>query len=81
MQLLPREVWVHPLNELREAKGEFYTLYPDLRHFPSQFFQLYHMSVAKFDNLLKMLTPWLKKNDVNFRSCISPEHQLVLTIR
>ena len=38
MQLMPRELWVHPLNELREVKGEFYNLYPDLRHFPTRFF-------------------------------------------
>ena len=75
MQLMPREVWVHPLNDLCEEKGEFYTLYPDLRHFNTSFFCMYHMSVRKFDKLLETLSDELKKKDVK------PEQQLVLTLR
>ena len=37
-------MYVHPLNDLQPEKGEFYTLYPDLRHF-----HMYQMSVDKFD--------------------------------
>ena len=37
LQLNIREVWIHPLNEDRMEKGEFYTLYPDLCHYPSKF--------------------------------------------
>ena len=81
MQLMPRELWVHPLNELHEEKGEFYTLYPDLRHFPTIFFQMYRMSVNKFDTLLAELSPELLEKDINFRKTISPEQQLVLTLR
>ena len=81
MQLMPRELWVHLLNELCEEKGEFYTLYPDLRHFPTRFFQMYRMSVSKFDKLLAELSPELLKKEINFRKTISPEHQLVLTLR
>ena len=77
MQLMPHELWVHPLNDLREEKGEFYTLYPDLRHFPPRFFHTYHMGVSKFDELLELLAPRLRKADVNFTSMISPEQQLV----
>ena len=81
MQLMPCELWVHPLNELREEKGEFYTLYPDLRHLSPRFVHTYHMSVPKFNELLQLLEPRLYKADVNFRSTISPEQQLVLTLR
>ena len=81
MQLMPRELWVHPLNDLHEEKGEFYTLYPDLRHFNTRFFHMYRMSVRKFDKLLETLSDELKKKDVNFRNSISPEQQLVLTLR
>ena len=59
MQLMPRELWVHLLNELFEEEGEFYTLYPDLRHFPTRFFQMYQMSMNKFDRLLAKLSPEL----------------------
>ena len=81
MQTIYRDLWVHPLNDLRNEKGEFYTLYPDLRHFNPRFFRMYRMSVRKFDMLLAMLTPRLRKKSVNTRLTISPEHQLVLTLR
>ena len=81
MQTFYRDLWVHPLNDLRNEKGEFYTLYADLRHFSPRFFRMYRMSVGKFDMLLAMLTPRLRKKSVNTRLTISPEHQLVLTLR
>ena len=40
MQIVTRTLWVHPLNNLREEKGEFYSLFPDLRHYNKQFFKL-----------------------------------------
>ena len=52
-----REIWIHPLNKDRVEKGEFYNLYPDLRHYPAKFFQFYRMSVTKFDFLLTKLAP------------------------
>ena len=76
-----REVWIHPLNEDRIEKGEFYALYPDLRHYPSKFFQFYRMTVARFDFLLKKLAPRLRKKATNLRQPISPEQMLVLTLR
>ena len=42
-----RSVWVHPTNSLRMQKGEFYTLYPDLRHFQPKFFSMYRMNPRK----------------------------------
>ena len=81
MQLMPRELWVHPLNELHEDKGKFYTLYPDLRHFPARFFRMYKMSMNKCDKLLAELSPELLKKDTDFRKTISPEQQLILTLR
>ena len=78
---MPRELWVHPLNELHEEKGEFYTLYPDLRHFPTRFFQMYQMSMNKFYKLLAELSPELLKKDINSRKTNSPEKQLILTLR
>ena len=80
MQTIYRDLWVNPLNDLRNEKGEFYTLYDDLRHFSPRFFHMYRMSVGKFDMLLVMLTPRLRKKSVNTWLTISPEHQPVLTL-
>ena len=51
------EVWVHPLNNHKHEKGEFYHLYQDLRHYPSFFFHMHWMTSAQFDNLLERLEP------------------------
>ena len=76
-----RMMWVHPLNELRLDKGEFYTLYQDLRHFAPKFFNMYRMSVPKFDRLLRKISPLIEKKWTNMREPLSAEHKLVLTLR
>ena len=76
-----RMMWIHPLNELRLDKGEFYTLYPDLRHFVPKFFNMCRMSVPKFDRLLRKISPLIEKKLTNMREQLSAEHKLVLTLR
>ena len=56
VQFLIREVWVHPLNRTRTGKGELYTLYPDLWHYPKKFFGVFRMDRNQFDNLLQSCT-------------------------
>ena len=81
MQVVTRSVWIHPLNSLREEKGEFYSLYPDLRHYNKWFFKFYWLSVERFDSLLQMIGPTITRKCTNFRALISPEQRLVLTLR
>ena len=61
MFLMTQEVnsdfWVHPINLLREKKGEFYTLYPDLRHFRARFIGMYRMNVEKFEEIVTKSVP------------------------
>ena len=79
--MVNREIWVHPLNLDCEKKGKFYTLYPDLRNFNKEFFAMYRMNPAKFDELLKLLEPRLRRTNTNMRKAISPEQKLVITLR
>ena len=79
--MVNREIWVHPLNLDREKKGEFYTLYPDLHNFQKEFFAMYCMNPAKFDELLRILEPRLWRSNTNMRKAISPEQKLVITLR
>ena len=81
IQIMRRMMWVHPLNELRLDKGEFYTLYPDLRHFVPKFFNMYRMSVPKFDRLLQKISPLIEKKWTNMREPLSAEDKLVLILR
>ena len=60
-QIVKRMLWVHPINEMHSDKGEFYVLYSDLQHFPLKFFNMYSMSVPKFDALLKKIAPKLQR--------------------
>ena len=81
VHMMYREIWVHPLNQSRLDKGEFYSLYPDLRHYPQKFFTFYRMPVAKFDELLWQIALSIRRKSSNFCQPISPEQQLVLTLR
>ena len=76
-----RVFWVHPLNNERGEKGEFYTHYADHRKYPERFFQLYRMTVRKFDELLFKVSPYLTKKETNLRETICAEQRLVITIR
>ena len=50
-----RRMWVHPINNLRFEKGEYFVLYPDLQKYEDKFFNWFRMSIKKFDYLLKMI--------------------------
>ena len=81
MQQVRRMMWVHPINEMRMEKWEFYILYPDLRHFPPKFFNMYRMSVPKFDALLKKVAPKLQKKWTIMWEPLSVEQRLIITLR
>ena len=55
MQMVHREVWIHPLNVERVSKGEFYILYLDQQHFQEKFFVNYCMSTHQFDEILNKI--------------------------
>ena len=60
-----RNCWVHPLNQERCTKGEFYTLYQDQRLYADRFFENYRMSVQQFDYLLQLLKPLISPKRSN----------------
>ena len=73
-------IWIHPVNNMRFEKSEFYGLYRDYREYEDKFFNWYRMSVDQFDTLLRMVERRLRKKDTNFRQSVSPEEQLCITI-
>ena len=75
-----RAFWVHPLFEERRQKGDFYVLYPDLRHFAPKFFAMYRMNPQNFDRLLGLVGPHLEKKWTKMRAPISLEQKLVVTL-
>ena len=81
LQMVNREIWIHPLHEDRSRKGEFFMLYCVQRYFKDKFFENYQMSVAQFDDILHKITPLIKKKDTNFRKAITLEEKLSITLR
>ena len=80
LRLTINRIWVHPMNNRRFEKGEFFVLYPDLRRFEDKFFNWFRMTVKKFDNLLRLIARQIRKQDTNYREAISAEEQLVITL-
>ena len=60
--------------------SEFVTVYREHRRDPEKFFQFFRMSVDQFDHLLELIYDDLKKQQTNYRECLTPEFQLALTI-
>ena len=75
-----RRMWIHPINNLRFEKGEYFVLYPDLCRYEDKFFNWYRMSTNRFDYLLKVIQRRISKQNTNYRESISAEEQLVITI-
>ena len=80
LQEVQRRWWVHPINLLRKEKGEFYQMYPDLRHYNRRFTGMYRMSVEKFEELLKLVKPKITKKWTYMQEPISAEQKLILTL-
>jgi len=45
-----RQYWVHPIYSCRLLKGEFYTLYENLREHPIKFLSYFRMNISTFDD-------------------------------
>ena len=80
-EVLTRRWWVHPMNHVREEKGEFIDVILRLREFPDHFQKYFRMTVNQFDELLNLLEPHIKKRCTNYRKPISPAQRLAVCLR
>ena len=71
--------WVHAINVLCKEKDEFYTLYPNLRHYHKHFIGTYQMDVEKFQELLAKVSPFIMKKRTFMCEPISAEQKLEIT--
>lgn len=76
-----RKYWVHPIYSERLIKGKFYTLFYKLRQHPMNFFKYFRMNVSTFDNLLKLMEPYITYQDTSFRKAIPAPERLAVTLR
>ena len=57
-----KSFWIRKLYQERKTKGEFYLLVQDLRLFDDElFFRYFRMNASKFEELLLMVAPKIKK--------------------
>ncbi|XP_040275603.1 uncharacterized protein LOC120990767 [Bufo bufo] len=76
-----KRMWVHPIIAQRACKGQFQTMYADLREHPAKFVRYCRMSFPTFDLLLGELRPGLTFMNTNMRRCVSAEERLIITLR
>ena len=73
-------MWVHPLNNMRIEKSEYFTLTLDLWQFDDRFYGMYRMHVPQFDDLVNLLMPELEKMTTNYHDPLSPQECLIITL-
>ena len=62
--------------------GEYHALIQEMRLFDhSSFYKYFHMSPAKFDELLSRVGPIISKRVTRMRESISPGERLAVTLR
>lgn len=73
-----RRWWVRAINQMRDQQGDFNALFQELKDDTEMFFRYTRMSVDVFYSLLKLVEPFLKKE--NWRA-LCPEQRLSLTLK
>ena len=62
-----RKYLVHPAHSNMDGENHFYIFYENIRNFPLKFFEYFRMSITSFDELLKMLRPYLTKQQNKYK--------------
>lgn len=76
---LKRSCWVDELNLTREREGMFARMNGMLRNNPTNNYT--RMTAENFDYLVHLVTPYIQKEDTNYRKSISPAERLAVTLR
>ena len=73
--------WVRQIYLDRKEKGELHSLVQQAKLFDSEiFFQMFRMPAAKFEELLRFISPYIEKDSYR-RETIKPEERLAVTLR
>lgn len=72
-----KRFWVHPINQKRNIPD----FIRELRNDPDKFYNYCRMSMETFDELLNLVEDRIKKQNTNYRRCISAEERLIITLR
>ena len=80
-----RSVWVHPMNDVRKAEGEYHTGHQRLVETDGtdddRFFAYYRMSNAQFEEIHSLVEERIYRQNTNYRESISTRERLAITLR
>ena len=76
-----RRYWVHPLNQRQPTCGAFPVISRECANDPEKFYTYYRMTTPTFDLLSQLLRQRIFKRDTYFRTAISAEERLLITLR
>jgi hypothetical protein len=75
-----RKHWVHPFFRDNLSSGA-YIVSKELNQDPELFKSFYRMSIESFSLLVDIIEPQVRKKDTNFRTAVSAEERLLITLR
>ncbi|KAK7944566.1 hypothetical protein WMY93_000294 [Mugilogobius chulae] len=76
-----RRFWVHPLNQQREAQGDFHHLVAELRLDSQRHYKYFRMSAEQMDHILYIIGPEITRQTTNYRAAIEPKQRLAVALR
>ncbi|KAJ8953428.1 hypothetical protein NQ318_023547 [Aromia moschata] len=75
-----QRIWVHSINLDRENKGEFHSIFQELREDKDRFFVYFRMTVECFDEILDIIISDIKKKFTHYRRPIQAAERLAVTL-
>ncbi|CAH2088918.1 unnamed protein product [Euphydryas editha] len=74
-------LWIHDIPKSRYEEGEYHVLLPRLKRDSKIFHTYFRMSLHKFNELVQIMQPYIKREDTLFRKAIGVEEKLMVTMR
>ncbi|CAH2088803.1 unnamed protein product [Euphydryas editha] len=74
-------LWIHDIPKSRYEEGEYHVLLPRLKRDSKRFHTYFRMSLHKFNELVQIMQPYIKREDTLFRKAIGVEEKLMVTMR
>ena len=76
-----KRIWIKEWLKRRESLSQSNALLAELRLEPADFKNYLRMDEGSYQELLRMVTPYIRKQDSNFRKSITPHERLSATLR
>lgn len=75
-----RRIWAYPYYSLH-INHSLFILSRDLNQDPAKFHRFYRMSVETFQELVELMKPSIKRQDINYQKAVSVEERFLIAIK